>query len=206
MKRTADRLFGNDYHWSVLGAGRNQMPIARDGAPRWAATCASVWRTGCGSARASSPNRTPRRCRRSARSSRGLASTSRRRPRRARCSDSRAQAKRTSDHGAVVALANGLHIYDFDTQTVQFIADPKATARRHASTTERWIAKDVSSRVRRPATGACSHRRGTWRARSTARPSTPNATSGRHWFLAGAYSASRPAARSSASCRFLCAT
>ncbi|SDR53824.1 Uncharacterized conserved protein, DUF849 family [Rhizobiales bacterium GAS113] len=28
MKRTADRLFGNAYHWSVLGAGRNQMPIA----------------------------------------------------------------------------------------------------------------------------------------------------------------------------------
>jgi uncharacterized protein (DUF849 family) len=28
MKRTADRLFGNDYVWSVLGAGRSQMPIA----------------------------------------------------------------------------------------------------------------------------------------------------------------------------------
>jgi uncharacterized protein (DUF849 family) len=28
MKRTADRLFGKDYHWSVLGAGRNQMPVA----------------------------------------------------------------------------------------------------------------------------------------------------------------------------------
>ena len=28
MKRTADRLFGRDYKWSVLGAGRNQMPIA----------------------------------------------------------------------------------------------------------------------------------------------------------------------------------
>jgi uncharacterized protein (DUF849 family) len=28
MKRTADRLFGDSYHWSVLGAGRNQMPIA----------------------------------------------------------------------------------------------------------------------------------------------------------------------------------
>ena len=27
MRRTADRLFG-DYHWSVLGAGRNQLPIA----------------------------------------------------------------------------------------------------------------------------------------------------------------------------------
>jgi uncharacterized protein (DUF849 family) len=28
MKRTADRLFGNDYLWSVLGAGRSQIPIA----------------------------------------------------------------------------------------------------------------------------------------------------------------------------------
>jgi len=28
MKRTADRLFGNDYLWSVLGAGRNQIATA----------------------------------------------------------------------------------------------------------------------------------------------------------------------------------
>jgi uncharacterized protein (DUF849 family) len=28
MKRTADRLFGDQYRWSVLGAGRNQMPVA----------------------------------------------------------------------------------------------------------------------------------------------------------------------------------
>jgi len=28
MKRTADRLFGDGYHWSVLGAGRHQMAIA----------------------------------------------------------------------------------------------------------------------------------------------------------------------------------
>jgi uncharacterized protein (DUF849 family) len=28
MKRTADRLFGDRYRWSVLGAGRNQMSIA----------------------------------------------------------------------------------------------------------------------------------------------------------------------------------
>ncbi len=27
MKRTADRLFGDDYVWSVLGAGRHQLPI-----------------------------------------------------------------------------------------------------------------------------------------------------------------------------------
>ncbi|WP_281827273.1 3-keto-5-aminohexanoate cleavage protein [Jannaschia rubra] len=28
MKRTADRLFGDQYRWSVLGAGRNQLNIA----------------------------------------------------------------------------------------------------------------------------------------------------------------------------------
>jgi len=28
MKRTADRLFGDDYRWSVLGSGRNQMKVA----------------------------------------------------------------------------------------------------------------------------------------------------------------------------------
>lgn len=30
MKRTADRLFGDQYCWSVLGAGRNQLPIAAE--------------------------------------------------------------------------------------------------------------------------------------------------------------------------------
>jgi len=32
MKRTADRLFGDDYRWSVLGAGRNQLAIAAQSA------------------------------------------------------------------------------------------------------------------------------------------------------------------------------
>jgi uncharacterized protein (DUF849 family) len=32
MKRTADRLFGKDYAWSVLGAGKNQMAIAAQAA------------------------------------------------------------------------------------------------------------------------------------------------------------------------------
>ena len=32
MKRTADRLFGKDYAWSILGAGRNQIPLATLGA------------------------------------------------------------------------------------------------------------------------------------------------------------------------------
>ena len=32
MKRTADRLFGQTYQWSILGAGRNQMSLAAMGA------------------------------------------------------------------------------------------------------------------------------------------------------------------------------
>ncbi len=32
MKRTADKLFGKDYFFSVLGAGRHQMPLATIGA------------------------------------------------------------------------------------------------------------------------------------------------------------------------------
>lgn len=32
MKRTADRLFGDAYHWSVLGAGRSQMQVAAQAA------------------------------------------------------------------------------------------------------------------------------------------------------------------------------
>lgn len=32
MKETADRLFGDDYRWSVLAAGRHQMPFANQAA------------------------------------------------------------------------------------------------------------------------------------------------------------------------------
>lgn len=32
MRRTADRLLGEDYQWSILGAGKNQMPLATIGA------------------------------------------------------------------------------------------------------------------------------------------------------------------------------
>jgi len=32
MRRTADRLFGSDYVWSVLGAGKHQMPVATQAA------------------------------------------------------------------------------------------------------------------------------------------------------------------------------
>lgn len=36
MKRTADRLFGDNYRWSILGAGRNQIPLASIGAAQGA--------------------------------------------------------------------------------------------------------------------------------------------------------------------------
>ncbi len=32
MRRTADRLFGDQYRWSILGAGRQQIPLATMGA------------------------------------------------------------------------------------------------------------------------------------------------------------------------------
>jgi uncharacterized protein (DUF849 family) len=32
MRRTADRLFGGDYHWSILAAGRHQISLATIGA------------------------------------------------------------------------------------------------------------------------------------------------------------------------------
>ena len=32
MKRTADRLFGKDYQWSVLAAGRHQMTFCTNAA------------------------------------------------------------------------------------------------------------------------------------------------------------------------------
>ena len=31
MKRTADRLFGKDYQWSILGAGAAEMPLTTTG-------------------------------------------------------------------------------------------------------------------------------------------------------------------------------
>jgi uncharacterized protein (DUF849 family) len=42
-KRTADRLFGRDYRWSVLGAGRQQLPIAAMGANIRVGLEDSVW-------------------------------------------------------------------------------------------------------------------------------------------------------------------
>ena len=50
MKRTADRLFGDNYHWSVLGAGAQPDAGRRHGGRAWAAMCASAWRIRSGSA------------------------------------------------------------------------------------------------------------------------------------------------------------
>ncbi len=60
MKRTADRLFGDSYRWSVLApAPRRCGSPPRQ--PPWAATSASDSKTPSGSARASSLPTTPRR-------------------------------------------------------------------------------------------------------------------------------------------------
>jgi uncharacterized protein (DUF849 family) len=58
MRRTADRLFGDQYRWSILGAARSRSPPS---APPSAPTCGSAWRTICGSAPAASPSPTPNR-------------------------------------------------------------------------------------------------------------------------------------------------
>ena len=89
MRRTADKLFGDDYEWSVLAAGRHQMPIAT-----MAAMMGGNVRVGLedsvyiakGSWRPATPSRWPR----SAASSASCRSTSRRRRRRGRASRSKA--------------------------------------------------------------------------------------------------------------------
>ena len=80
MKRTADRLFGDAYRWSVLGAGRNQLPIAA-----MAAAMGGNVRVGLEDSlvdRAGQARREQRRSRsaRRGRSSKGSASRSRARP------------------------------------------------------------------------------------------------------------------------------
>jgi len=81
LKATADRLFGDDYIFSVLAAGRMQMRMPR----RWAGMSASGSRTTSTSPRASSRRRTPNRWRRSGRSWKPSGGRSRRPPRRGRC-------------------------------------------------------------------------------------------------------------------------
>ena len=89
MKRTADRLLGDNYHWSVLGAGGARCG-SRRWRRRWAPTCASAWRIRCGSAPASSPSPTRSRSPKCARSSKASASRSPPPTKRARSSRSRA--------------------------------------------------------------------------------------------------------------------
>jgi len=82
MKKTADRLFGESYQWSVVGAGRHQMSIARQAAMP-AATCASGSKTACGSIKDGSRRRTRSRSKRSAACWPNSDSRSQRRTRRA---------------------------------------------------------------------------------------------------------------------------
>lgn len=43
MRRTAERLLGEDYQWSILGAGRNQMPLATIGAAMALSPTPPIW-------------------------------------------------------------------------------------------------------------------------------------------------------------------
>jgi uncharacterized protein (DUF849 family) len=78
MKRTADRLFGDQYRWSVLGAGRNQLPIA------------SGWRIASGVVLAGWPRPMPSRSASRGRSSRVWGWKSPGQRKRGRCCPSRA--------------------------------------------------------------------------------------------------------------------
>lgn len=96
MKRTADKLFGDDYTFSVLAPAVIRCRWAPWGWP-WAATSASGWKTTCSSKRACLPAPTPNRWRRSARSSRACRWKSPPRQRHAPCSASRAVTRWRSD-------------------------------------------------------------------------------------------------------------
>ena len=85
MKRTADRLLGDNYHWSVLGVGGNQMRVRLWQRP-WEATCRSAWKTHYGSTPGGSPSRMHSRSHRCAISSKASASRSRPPTRRGRFS------------------------------------------------------------------------------------------------------------------------
>ncbi len=84
MKRTADRLFGQDYRWSVLGAGRNQLNIAAMSAAMGGHVRVgledNLW---AGKGRLAETN--AQQVRAARRSSRGWALRSRPQPRRASC-------------------------------------------------------------------------------------------------------------------------
>ena len=89
MKSTADRLLGDAYEWSVLGAGRHQFEMITASAVMGLRTSASASRTASSSGAVSSPSRTPSRSRRSDGSSPSCPSISRHRRRLVRSSGSR---------------------------------------------------------------------------------------------------------------------
>lgn len=86
MKRIADKLFGDGYQWSVLAAGRHQMPLVTQAA-LMGGNVRVGWRTRCPSDRARWPPPMPSRWARYAGSWSPSASGSRRRTRRAKCWD-----------------------------------------------------------------------------------------------------------------------
>ncbi len=83
MRRTADRLFGDSYQWSVLGTGRNQLPVAAMAAAMGGHVRVGLEDSLWAGPLAGSPPQTLSRCAASARLSRDGGWRSRRRPRRA---------------------------------------------------------------------------------------------------------------------------
>ena len=61
MKTVANRLFGHDLEWSILGGGRYQFDIVTAGATHGRATSGSGWRTASTCARGGWPSPTPSR-------------------------------------------------------------------------------------------------------------------------------------------------
>ena len=97
MKRTADRLFGDQYRWSVLGAGSSQMRIAADGGRDGRQRARRPRRFALGRPRATRASPMPSRCGSCARSWKGSGWRSRRPTRRARSWRSREPTRSVSD-------------------------------------------------------------------------------------------------------------
>jgi uncharacterized protein (DUF849 family) len=100
MKRTADRLFGDNYRWSVLGAGRAQMPVAAAIGGNVRVGLEDIFCIGAGKLAASNADQVTQ----SARSSKGWAWRSRPPMKRARFWNSRAAIRSRSDPPSITAL------------------------------------------------------------------------------------------------------
>ena len=118
MKRTADRLFGEHYKWSVLGAGRSQLAIAAQAAAM-EATCASGSKTYFGRDRDGWRPATPSRCALYARSLRASASRLRARTRRAKFWSSRAVTASLSETRAGTCFASTIDAHPEPGEVVQ---------------------------------------------------------------------------------------